>query len=126
MRNLAPHIKRKRLFIEGYYSVAVSEELIRCLLIGLGKEIGMTPLAGPIVFSPTGKGSGRHHGLGGYMAWVESGVSVYTWEDHKFFTVDIYTCKDFEVERAVEYIRRILGCSEIAFEEFRYDEGAGH
>lgn len=120
MRNLAPHIFRKRVFIEGFYNVNVNATLIKEILTELCKILKMTPLTEPLIFSCTGRGSGKHHGIGGYMAWVESGVSIYTWEKYNFFTVDIYSCKDFKVEDAVNFIKDKLKSRDLEYEEFRY------
>jgi S-adenosylmethionine decarboxylase len=122
MKNLAPMIYRKRLFIEGFYGVEVDEGVLRSLLDELCRALGMTPLTEPIIFSPTGRGRGVHRGLAAFMGWVESGVSIYTWSDYKFFTVDIYSCKEFRNEDVVRIVRNVLNAGELVYEEFRYEE----
>lgn len=121
MRNLAPYIFRKRFFIEGFYNVDINTDFIKKLLIDISNLVGMTLIIDPIIFTPSGKGKGRHHGIGGFAAWVESGISVYTWNDHKFFTIDIYTCKEIDVESVINFIKEKFGCKEFVYEEFKYE-----
>ena len=121
MKNLLPEVFRKRLIIEGFYKNEMNPRVIKSLFHKLSSALSMTPITEPLIFSPTGKGKGLHHGLAGYMAWVESGVSIYTWEDKHFFTIDIYTCKDFDNDVAVEIVRTHLKTDKLVYEEFRYE-----
>ena len=121
MKNLKPEIYRQRLIVEGFYTVEVTEDFVRDFLKGLGEELGMRPIGEPYVFSPDAI-SDLHHGLGGFMAWAESGVALYTWSAHKFFTVDIYTCKPFAVDAAVKYVVGRLGCKEYVYCEVGYED----
>ncbi len=123
MKNIAPNIFRKRLFIEGYYGedITLDDRFIEELLIDITNIAGMTPIIKPIIFSPSGKGSRIHHGIGGYLAWVESGISIYTWTDHRFFTIDIYTCKELSWKRIISFIQNKLKCKKLVYEEFRYE-----
>ncbi|MEM1569441.1 MAG: S-adenosylmethionine decarboxylase [Candidatus Bathyarchaeia archaeon] len=122
LKNLLPQVKRKRVFIEGFYTVEIDESIIEKLFDALAEALSMTPLTKPIVFSPDARGHQIHKGLAGYMGWVESGVSIYTWRDFKFFTIDIYTCKDFNLEDALKVISKFLNPSSIVSEEFHYKD----
>jgi S-adenosylmethionine decarboxylase len=115
-----PELFRKRLFIEGFYEVDIDGSILKELLTELSTALSMTPLIEPIIFSPTGRGKGLHRGYAAYMGWVESGVAIYTWEDKKFFSVDIYSCKEFPDESAVDVVKRVLKASVIEYGEFRY------
>lgn len=109
------------MFIEGFYTVDIDGSLIERLFLNLTKELSMTPIAGPIIFSPDSRRHPVHRGLAGYMAWVESGVAIYTWSLFKFFTLDIYTCKDFQPEKALNVVKSILKPRSIVYEEFQYE-----
>lgn len=121
MKNLLPEVYRKRLIIEGFYRARVDRDALSRLLIELSRSLSMTPITDPLIFSPTGKGKGLHHGLAAYMGWVESGISIYTWEDKNFFTVDIYTCKRFDNETAIEVLKALLKAEELVYDELRYE-----
>lgn len=114
MKNLAPDIFRKRLVVEGFYNVNITGNFVKKFLIDLCKKINMTPLTDPILFDDV-------HGVGAYMAWTESGVGMYTWERRRFFTLDIYTCKDFNIEEIINFIKEYLKVDVMEFEEFKYD-----
>ena len=47
------------------------------------------------------------YGLSSYMCWKESGMHIYTWEKNEdrpnFFSIDIYTCKDFDIESVLKF-----------------------
>lgn len=54
------------------------------------------------------------------MAWAESGCSIYTWDKFNFLSVEIYTCKKFENEKAAEYVKEYFNCTEIEFQDLTY------
>lgn len=108
MTNLCPEIFRKRVMLEGFYTIAPPDELfIRDFLNNLSSHLGMRPLTEVLVFSPD-KHSKLHHGIAGFIPWVESGCSLYTWEKQKFFTLEIYSCKDFSIQTCHDFVRKKL------------------
>jgi S-adenosylmethionine decarboxylase len=113
MRNLEPQIYRQRLTIEGKYQSVITEETIKSFLIDFAQYLGMTPLTEPFIFTPNNTGHPIHHGVAGFMAWAESGCSIYTWDKFNFFTVEIYTCKQFDNEKASHYVKEYFNCSDI-------------
>ena len=108
------------MFIEGFYTVDVDGVLIERLFLNLTKELSMTPITGPIIFSPDVRGHPVHRGLAGYMAWVESGVALYTWSRFNFFTLDIYSCRESQPEKALKVVKEILKPRSMVYKEFRY------
>ncbi|MCS7095874.1 MAG: S-adenosylmethionine decarboxylase [Candidatus Bathyarchaeota archaeon] len=107
MENLKPEIYRERLIIEGFYSVSLDEDFLKNFLLSLSEMLRMKVIAGPFIFSPDSY-STLHHGLGGFMAWAESGVAFYSWSHHRFFTLDIYSCKPFNMQHVLDYARERL------------------
>ena len=65
MKNLEPKIYRQRLTIEAKYNLVITEEIIKKFLVNFAKEIEMTPLTNPIVFSPNKRQHPIHHGIAG-------------------------------------------------------------
>ena len=104
-KDIAPDILRQRLIIEGIPSRNIFNSQIKEYLEGLTKALDMEKHSGPSL---------SHHaeyGLCAHLHWVTSGVHMYTWEENSkrptpFFTVDIYTCKAFKEEDAVEYTKQ--------------------
>lgn len=120
MKNLKPEIYRERLVVEGYYRVYLDGGFLEHFLEGLGEAVGMKLIAGPYIFSPD-KFTELHHGLGGFVAWAESGVVFYSWSGHRFFTLDVYSCKPFHVDRVLAYVRGKLQCEQIVWCKVEYD-----
>lgn len=115
MKNLASKIYRQRLVIEGIYSVDVTPSKLKTYMRTLSGKIGMTIIYGPMVKNLAGKINPIHQGLEAFLIWAESGTQVYTWENENFFTVDIYSCKKFEVKTAVDFTKEYFKAKELVF-----------
>ena len=100
MKDLAPNIVRQRLVIEGIPSAVIDADQIKDYLSKLSDEIGMITLIDPITHrSDT-------YGEAGWIHWETSGAHFYAWDQPKlFFSVDIYTCKEFDIDNAVNFTR---------------------
>ncbi len=120
MKDLEPQIYRQRLTIEGKYSGEITEGMIKSFLVDFAKFIEMTPLTEPFIFSPNNTNHAVHHGVAGFMAWAESGCSIYTWDKFNFLSVEIYTCKKFDIEKGVSFIKEYFNCSEVESQELTY------
>jgi len=114
MKDLEPNITRQRLIIEAKYEREIKEEDIRNFLFELGKVLKMTVDVEPSVRKVE---TGIHDGFYGYAHWTESGCHIYTWRKFNFLSVDIYTCKHFSVEDAVNFTKEFFRTKEIAHKE---------
>jgi hypothetical protein len=120
MKNLAPGIYRKRLLVEGFYTVEVKKEDVESFLLGSAKHLGLKAYGNPVVFTPQG-GMGRdeNSGFDGFLPLIDSGISVYVWSKQQFLSVLFYTCADFSSTEAVAYTRNVMGINgETASMEF--------
>lgn len=109
MKNIEPNIYRQRLIIEAHYSINVDGEMIRKYLLLLSGELGMhVYISEPIIHSATGHGKPIHDGYEGVIFWVESGAVIYVWEKFKFLTVEIYSCKPFDNEGALQFTKNFF------------------
>ena len=62
-------------------------------------------------------------GTTGVVVISTSHIAIHTWEMRKFFQLDVFSCKDFDGQKALEYIREHLGVAQEAVcEIIRYDE----
>ena len=99
-RDLAPEIVRQRLVIEGIPARPVDDGQIRAYLSALSREVDMVQLIGPVT---------HRSDLDGWAGWIHgetSGAHFSAWERPRlFFSVDVYTCKAFDVETAVAFTR---------------------
>lgn len=117
-KNLAPDVFRKRLVIEATFDKALTKKLIEEYLRELTDRLGMNIIFGPLVH-PFARGykPDKCDGFEGLLIWGESGVSFYSWERYDFFTVDIYTCKDFDNKTAIDLTKKVFNTKEIVWKE---------
>ncbi|MDQ6961908.1 MAG: S-adenosylmethionine decarboxylase [Mariprofundaceae bacterium] len=43
-------------------------------------------------------------GVSGTTVWLESHAAIHTWTEKNFFSFDAYSCKDFDVDKAVQFV----------------------
>lgn len=127
--NVCPQIFRKRLMIEGIYKIQITDEkFVSNFLVDLAKKLEMHIISGPFISSATGKAQSIHDGYEGQVVWAESGANTYIWTKYNFATVDIYTCKDFDTDTALNFIKEYFDFESFSFYEipdpliFRYEQ----
>ena len=118
MRDLAPEITRQRLLIEGYYSVAVTEQVVRDYLLSICKKLGLRAYGEPIIHSPSGEGSAENQGFDAFIPLIDSGISLYVWSNRQFFSVVIYTCKVFNNDAACKFTKQFFSSDEVEHAAF--------
>ena len=115
--NICPEVLRQRLIIEGIHGIdQIDAASVRNILAGLTRQLGMTPIADTLIFSPDAV-STLHHGVGGFQPWAESGCSLYTWRERRLLTLDIYSCKRFDAQDCVDYVATALRPRQILWRE---------
>ena len=106
VKDLAPSIVRQRLLIEALYRRPnISQENVEQFLIELPAKLNLRIYSPPVVYSPGGQGKQENQGYDGFVALIDSGISIYVWENKKFLSVVVYTCKQFDVEAALQLTR---------------------
>ena len=88
--------------------------LVFDVLNDLPEKIGMTKITQPYVFPYAGLVS-EDRGITGTVVIAESHISIHTFQEKDYCFVDVFSCKDFDVEFAAEYIIK-------AFESKKYDK----
>ena len=112
-RDLAPEILRQRLVIEGVPARPVDDEQIRRYLSALSREVDMVQLLEPVTHRSD------LYGWAGWIHWETSGAHFYAWERPRlFFSVDIYTCKAFDVDVAVAFTADFFAAGTIVARSF--------
>ncbi|MCK9494597.1 MAG: hypothetical protein M0R75_03740 [Dehalococcoidia bacterium] len=112
-RDLAPEITRQRLLVEGYWTVEVDEPSIRQLLLDLAAHLGLHTYGEPVVYAPaSGMGREANAGWDAFVPLIDSGISAYFWSGPRFFSLVLYTCKPFDADAAVAFVRDALGATE--------------
>ncbi len=95
-KNLAPHLIRQRLLIEGFYQINVGRQEIIDYFDLITQRLSLRMYGRPIIFSPQGDGKSENQGYDAFVPLIDSGISVYIWSSSKFFSGVIYTCKSFD------------------------------
>jgi S-adenosylmethionine decarboxylase len=117
MRNIAPDILRQRLLIEAYYQADIDKNLTENFLIEVAHRLGLRTYAKPIVHV-TGD-VGENQGFDGFVPLIDSGIAVYVWTEKKFVSTVLYTCKAFDVGRAVDFVKHYFNTTNnIVWREF--------
>ena len=113
MRDLAPHIHRQRLVIEGTPEDVLTAEEISQYLSRLSVELDMIEILAPVLHRSD------LYGWAGWIHWETSGAHFYSWERPiSFFSVDIYTCKAFDPAKVVEFTEQYFRTTEIVAKGF--------
>jgi S-adenosylmethionine decarboxylase len=103
--DLAPDIVRQRLVIEGtLHNVFLPEQMTQYAK-EISKVLNMELITSPILnYEPT-------YGWCAFVHWKESGMHIYSWDNRvpKFFSVDLYTCKEFDPQHAINYTEEFFG-----------------
>lgn len=98
------------LIIDGYGSnpqLLQKEEFIYEFLDCFPSQIGMTKISPPYVCTYIGP-KPEDGGISGFVLIAESHISIHTFVEHSFVNVDIFSCKDFDVDRAIKDLREWL------------------
>lgn len=77
--------------------------LIFEILHELPDKIGMTKITQPYVFPYSGLVP-EDKGITGTVIIAESHISIHTFQEKDYCFVDVFSCKDFDVEYAAEYL----------------------
>jgi S-adenosylmethionine decarboxylase len=98
------------LIIDGFGSnreLLESEELVYQFLDDYPAQIGMTKVAPPHVFRYIGS-KPQDWGISGLVIIAESHISIHTFPERCYVNIDIFSCKDFDAEQAIQDIQAKL------------------
>jgi len=92
--------------IDGYQANAeklADFELIRQVLDQLPEEIEMTKVLPPVVQRYPAL-LGQVEGISGVVIIAESHIAIHTFPSERFISVDIFSCKEFDLAKALEHV----------------------
>lgn len=78
----------------------------------LPEKIGMHKLAAPFVVDAKETESGKDPGgVTGFVLIAESHISIHTFPKRRFFTLDLYSCNNFDdqVDLVLDFIHKTFG-----------------
>jgi len=102
MENIAPDIFRKRLLIEGYFTATVNEKTINDFFTFITSELKLKTYGNPIVHSTSGVGKDANQGYDAFVPLIDSGIYLAVWSNQMFLSLIIYTCKEFDEDKALQ------------------------
>jgi S-adenosylmethionine decarboxylase len=85
-----------------------NKKIVYSLLNNLPKEIGMRKLMKPYVLSAEANDNKDPGGLSGFVMIQESHISIHTFVKRRFLTADVYSCKEFDTKKVVNYFKKIF------------------
>lgn len=68
--------------------------------------IGMKKQAPPSIFRTDRKSFPDKAGLSGWVPLADSSIVIHTLSKKKYISIDIYSCKSYNKEKAIEFTRR--------------------
>ncbi len=78
----------------------------------LPSEVGMHKLTRPYVFHY--KDCEKiEQGITGFVIIAESHISIHTYPNKKYFTMDVYSCKSFDVDKVIKMARDFFGVGKL-------------
>ncbi len=89
-----------------------NESLVHSLLNTYPAEINMTKISEPFVLQYTGD-KPEDWGVTGFVIIAESHISVHTFPDRGYVWVDVFSCKEFEADGAVDRIIETFGLTHV-------------
>jgi hypothetical protein len=112
LTNIAPEIFRKRLLVEGYFGVEVTEDSLTRYFARITSELGLRSYSEPIIHRTSGEGKNVNEGFDGFVPLVDSGIYIGVWVNPKFLSTIIYTCGEFDADKAVSLVAEIFQLSD--------------
>jgi deoxyhypusine synthase/S-adenosylmethionine decarboxylase proenzyme len=86
--------------------------LIEQLLNDYPRAIGMTKIGGPYMFEYQAPDP-AYSGVSGLVVIAESHIAIHTFPELDYFTMDIFSCRNFDHETAIAYIKDALEVKEM-------------
>ena len=87
------------------------EKFIENFLFELVSKIKMNIIKGPIVmnYNPPEK---LERGVTGFVILAESHISIHTYPEKNYFSLDIFSCKEFDVEKIKGFLKEKFSIKE--------------
>lgn len=83
--------------------------------------IGMTKIMPPHIQQYLGKPD-KLWGVSGFVIIAESHIAIHTFPERGFLTLDIFSCKDFEIEKAIGFVTERFKVSKYDHQVFHRGE----
>src|SRR4030095_7152824 len=113
LTKIAPDIYRKRLLIEGFFTIECNEKTLLDFFSTLTNKLSLKTYAAPIIHATAGTGKEENQGFDAFVPLIDSGIYISVWLNLRFLSIVLYTCKDFDDNKAVEVTKHFFAMSEV-------------
>ena len=93
-------------------------DLVFDVLNQLPAKVGMTKITQPYVFKYHGVVP-EDWGITGIVIIAESHISIHTFPEKRYVFIDLFSCKNFDVEKAKKYLIKIFGSKKAVVHEVK-------
>lgn len=100
-------------------------ELVRGFLDEFPDRIRMTKITPPAVYTYQGP-KPEDWGVSGFVIIAESHISVHTFPDRGYVNIDVFSCKEFDADRALAEVRQTFAMSAHQVRSWVLDRGLEH
>ena len=87
-------------------------EFIYKILDAYPSQIGMTKISTPHVNKYVGS-KPEDWGVSGFFLIAESHISIHTFPEKFYINIDVFSCKEFDAERAIKEFKHNFGLTEV-------------
>ena len=101
----------RHLIVDGYgveSKKLTDKKSLTKLLENLPRKLKMRILRKPVV-AAISSDHYPHTGYSGFVILLESHISFHTWPEENYVALDVYSCRDFDEKKAVQYIKKFFG-----------------
>lgn len=112
LTTIAPEVFRKRLLIEGYYQIDVTSETVSDYFSHITSQLNLRTYGDPIVHKTSGAGKDANEGFDGFVPLIDSGIYISVWSNSHFLSTIIYTCAEFDENKAVQIAKDFFQLSD--------------
>jgi hypothetical protein len=113
LTNIAPEIFRKRLLIEGYFRIDITVDVLKNYFASITAGLGLRTYGLPIIHTTSGAGKDINEGFDGFVPLIDSGIYIAVWSNAKFLSTILYTCAEFDEEKAVSLVKEFFQMDEL-------------
>jgi hypothetical protein len=112
LTTIAPEIFRKRLLIEGYFGVEVTAQTVHDYFSHITSQLKLRTYGDPIIHKTSGAGKDVNEGFDGFVPLIDSGIYISVWSNPRFLSTIVYTCAEFDEDRAISVVKGYFQLSE--------------
>ena len=94
--------------IEGFFGVEITAETLKDYFSHITGSLGLRTYGEPIIHATSGTGKEVNQGFDGFIPLIDSGIYIAVWVNPKFLSTIIYTCGEFDEDRAVQLVKEFF------------------